>query len=239
MAMIAHSHINRKILNKMLNITIRTDRNPVEFLITRLFTLTFIITVSLSALPTQPAHAGADAAAGKPAVQEWDVVMDKSRLGFKNAYAGIEFDGRFNKFDARIFFDPANPEAGLFDVNIDVTSVTTFNAERDYAIGDPDWFNFSKFPASTYVTKSIKSAGGNQYVAVGTLDLKGIKKDVELRFTWDEYPNGEVKVAGQARMLAEADILRTDFKVGAGTWEKDDTVAFNVLVKIDLLLQKK
>jgi polyisoprenoid-binding protein YceI len=167
---------------------------------------------------------------------QWQILHDKSRLGFKATYAGIEFDGRFNTFEAVIRFDPKNPEAGLFDVNIDTTSVTTFNAERDSVIGDQDWFYFSQHPKSTYVTKSIKAAGEGQYVAIGTLDLKGKQKDVELRFTWQEFPNGDVEVKGQARMLAEADINRTDFGIGSGSWEKDDTVGFAVLVKVNLLL---
>ena len=230
--MIAQFENNRENVEKMRTESKLPLASQFISFMNRYLLLTVAVAVILAALSAQTVYAGPDA-------QEWEVVMEESKLGFKNQYAGIEFDGRFKDFEARIFFDPARPEAGHFDVAIDVTSVTTFNAERDYAIGDPDWFHFSKFPKSTYVTKSIKATGGNGYVAVGTLDLKGIQKDVELRFTWDEYPNGDVKVEGQAQMLAEADILRTDFKIGAGTWEKDDTVAFEVLVKIDLLLKKK
>lgn len=180
-----------------------------------------------------PLNASAD-----QTVQAWQIIHDKSKVGFTSNYGGTAFDGRFKKYTAKILFDPKNPEAGSFDVKIDTTSITTFSSERDSVIGDPEWFNFSKYPTSTYVTKSIKAVSGNKYVAVGTLDLKGHKKDVTLNFTWDEAPNGDVKVNGEAKLLGKADVNRTDFDIGSGTWKEDDTIGFNVKVKIRLLLKK-
>lgn len=171
-------------------------------------------------------------------VPSWQVIQDKSRLGFTASYASTKFDGKFGKFKAKILFDPKHPEAGSFDVKIDTTSITTYSSERDSIIGDEDWFYFSKYPTSTYVTKSIKAVSGNKYVAVGTLDLKGHKKDVVLHFTWNEYPNGNVKVVGEARMQADANIKRTDFGIGSGTYANDDTIGFGVKVKVNLLLKK-
>lgn len=218
--------------------------SPSKFLFLKISAIAIlsVIVATFILIPETSANDQADKKAAEPTngqtVQSWQVIMDKSRLGFKAKYGGTEFDGRFKKFTAEILFDPETPETGSFDVDIDVTSVTTFNAERDYTIGDQDWFYFSKYSLSKYLTTSIKAIGENQFVALGTLDLKGRQKDVELRFSWNEYPNGDVKVEGQARMLAEADINRVDFGIGAGSWEKDDTVGFEILVKINLLLKK-
>ena len=181
---------------------------------------------------------GPNVSAAEQTVPSWQIIQDKSRLGFTASYASTDFDGKFGKFTAKILFDPKHPEAGSFNVNIDTTSITTYSSERDSIIGDEDWFDFSKYPNSTYVTKSIKAVSGNKYVAIGTLDLKGHKKDVVLHFTWDEYPNGDVKVVGEARMTANADLKRTDFGIGSGTYADDDTVGFGVKVKINLLLKK-
>ena len=181
---------------------------------------------------------GPNVSAAEQTVPAWQVIQDKSRLGFTASYASTKFDGKFGKFTAKILFDPKHPEASSFNVSIDTTSITTYSSERDSVIGDEDWFNFSKYPTSTYVTKSIKAVSGNKYIAIGTLDLKGHKKDVELHFTWDEHPNGDVKVVGEARMLANANVKRTDFGIGSGTWADDDTVGFVVKVKINLLLKK-
>jgi len=213
--------------------------NPRKFHISVISGLALLLAVSLVGTIT-PARAQTTAGGGKAAttatVPAWQIIADKSRLGFQSKYANTEFDGRFNNFTAKILFDPKKPETGLFDVSIDTTSITTFNSERDSVIGNQEWFYFSQFPKSTYVTKSIKAIGDGSYVAIGTLDLKGHKKDVELHFTWNEYPNGNVEVQGQARMVAEANFNRVDFGIGSGTWEKDDTVAFEVLIKINLIL---
>ena len=197
--------------------------------------LTILNLASMTSAQAQTADA-ADTTTTAATAPAWQIIADKSRLGFKANYGGVEFDGRFKEFTAKILFDPKAPETGLFDVSIDTATVTTFNSERDSVIGDQDWFYFSQYPKSTYVTRSIKATGDGQYVAIGTLDLKGKQKDIELRFTWQEFPNGDVEVKGQARMLAEANLNRVDFGIGSGSWEKDNTVGFEVLVKINLLL---
>lgn len=176
--------------------------------------------------------------AAGPTAPAWNIIQNKSRLGFTATYSGTEFDGKFGKFTAKILFDPKHPEDSSFNVNIDTTSITTYSSERDSIIGDSDWFDFNQFPTSTYITKSIKAVSGDKYVAVGTLNLKGHKKDVVLHFTWDEYPNGNVKVVGEARMTAGANIKRTDFGIGSGTYADDDTIGFGVKVKVNLLLKK-
>lgn len=224
MAMIHHIIHNNKVLTLMLPTSL-TPRKVLNLNITCITLLLAALSLSMSASAGQ-------------SVPSWKIIHDESRLGFTSNYGGVEFDGRFKKYTAEILFDPKNPEAGSFNVNIDTTSITTYSSERDSVIGDPEWFNFSKYPTSTYVTKSIKAVSGNKYVAVGTLDLKGHKKDVTLNFTWDEYPNGDIKVEGQARLLGNADVNRTDFGIGSGTWKDDDTIGFVVKVKIRLLLKK-
>lgn len=167
----------------------------------------------------------------------WNVQYDKSTLGFRGDYGGSGFDGEFRKFSAIIQFDPKHPETGHFDVSVDVTSVTTFNDDWDQVIGERDWFDIKGHPQSRYVTDSIKPLDGGGYTAMGILDLKGKQHDVELRFHWQEYPDGEVKVTGQARMLGAANVNRTEFGIGEGSWAQDSTVGFNVMVNVDLLLK--
>ena len=172
-----------------------------------------------------------------PAENGWQVLYEKSKLGFKGLYAGVEFDGEFKQFSAKINFDPEAPDSGHFEVSIDTRSITTFSEERDMMIGDADWFYFKMYPASKFTSKSIVARTKNSYSAIGVLDLKGRQKEVELRFTWESLSGGETHVYGEARMLAEADIKRGDFGIGEGDWAKDETVGFDVLVKVDLLLQ--
>jgi cytochrome b561 len=169
----------------------------------------------------------------------WDVIYDQSELGFTGLYFGAEFNGLFESFEAIINFDPDAPETGHFDVTIDTTTINTFSSDRDDVIGDSDWFYFNEYPVSTYKTKTITKLGDGSYSAIGELDLKGNQKDIELRFTWTDAGEGQVEVNGQARMLGEADIKRTDFDIGNGAWVEDDSIGFDVWVKVELLLQRQ
>ena len=190
----------------------------------------------LAAIPFLFAAANLMAADTAP-VKSWKMVPGKSKLAFVGDYGGSNFDGEFRKFSAIIKFDPAHPETGHFDVTVDVTSVTTYNDDWDQVISERDWFDTKNHPVSKYVTESIKPIDNGAFSAMGTLELKGKKHDVELRFHWTQYPDGEVKVAGQARMLGGAKVNRTDFGIGEGSWAKDSTVGFDVMVNVDLLLK--
>ena len=185
---------------------------------------TLFLTVSANAQETQ---------ASAPL---WNIEHDKSMLGFIGDYAGTEFRGEFENFSAVIRFDPDHPETGLFDVSIDVKSVTTYNDDWDEVISYQEWFDSKKHPESKYVTRSIKAMEDGKFIALGTLDLKGRKRDIELRFIWTKLSNGEVSIKGQARMIGAAEVDRTDFGIGEGKWAEDDTVAFKVQVEVNLLL---
>ena len=47
----------------------------------------------------------------------------------------------FKAFEATIVFDPANPDANVADVSIDVASVDTAQADRDAQVG-VEWLTF-------------------------------------------------------------------------------------------------
>ena len=206
-----------------------------------LFSLCSIVFLTGSGpVSDKPAATGQGSDKQSPAVVAamplWNVEQDKSRLGFIGDYAGTEFRGEFKKFSAIIRFDPEHPESGHFDVTIDTTSVTTYNDDWDDVISYQEWFNSKEYPVSKYVTHSISTLDDDKYLAVGTLDLKGRQRDVELRFTWTTLASGEVSIKGQARMVGHAEVDRTEFGIGEGKWEEDDTVAFKIQVEVNLLL---
>src|ERR1700752_5215158 len=84
------------------------------------------------------------ACAPAPALaRDWSV-REGSRLGFTAAWEGADFDGVFHRFDAAIAFDPKDLAASRFDVKVDVTSADTQSSDRDEALADPEWFDYTK-----------------------------------------------------------------------------------------------
>lgn len=190
-------------------------------------------TPPLAALPATPPPVSTAGSA-----QSWTVVQGESRLGFEGDYSGSGFSGQFPRFTAVIHFDPEQLDASSFDVSVDATSVTTFNADWDSNLGSQDWFYFSRYPQATYVTSAFRRLEGQEFLATGTLDLKGHQGEVELRFTWTQTADGGALLEGQAKLLGDAEVNRRDFRIGDGDWYEDSTIGFKVLVKVSLLLEK-
>jgi len=182
-------------------------------------------------LPASPETAATSA-------QAWTVVQGESRLGFEGDYSGSGFSGQFPRFVAVIHFDPEHLDASSFDVTVDATSVTTFNADWDSNLGSQDWFYFSRYPQATYVTSAFRQITGQGFAAIGILDLKGHQQEVELLFSWTQTADGGALLEGQARLLGDAEVNRRDFRIGDGEWYEDNTIGFEVQVKVNLLLEK-
>ncbi|MDZ5650437.1 YceI family protein [Nitrospirillum sp. BR 11828] len=158
----------------------------------------------------------------------WTVDHAQSQLGFIGHQSGKEFTGRFGTWDAAIDFDPASPAAGHAKVTIAMGSAVIGDAEKDEALPGEDWFNVHAFPDAVFEAATFRAKGGNQYEAVGTLTIRGIRKDVVLPFTLDITD-------GKAHAVGRLDLVRTDYDVGGhGLFSKGRSVDLAVAVTVDL-----
>lgn len=161
----------------------------------------------------------------------WIVDKEASRLGFAGSQAGTPFEGRFASWDARIEFDPARPETGFALVTVDVASASTGNAQRDAALPQPEWFDAATTPKAVFEATTFRAKGGNAWEAVGTLSIRGLRREVALPFTLD--------LAGDtARAKGRLDLIRTDFGIGQGPWATGQWVALEVAATVDLVAKR-
>ena len=167
-------------------------------------------------------------AAGGASATDWKVIPAGSSLRFAGVAQGEAFDGRFPQFDARIAFDPAQP-GGRFDVEIDLASADTRNAERDDALDQADFFDVARTPKATYTATEFV-AKGDAFEAHGTLTLRGVSKPVTLVFTFTPSAAG-------ATLEGQATLDRSAFGVGGGDWADPELVANEVKVSTTLVLQ--
>lgn len=163
---------------------------------------------------------------------EWTIDSGKSRLGFVGSQGGSPFEGRFTRWTARIDFDPANPGAGKAVVDIDMASATTGDRQKDESLPQGEWFDIRAFPQARFEAASFRAKGGNAFEAVGSLTIRGIRKDVVLPFTLDTAGN-----SAQAR--GRLPLIRTDYGIGQGPWKTGETVALDVAVTLDLTATRK
>lgn len=185
------------------------------------------IIIAVAALITMTIGAGA---------ANWTVDHARSKLSFEGKWSGEAFRAVFQKWDANIQFDLANLPGSKATVTIDLASVKAEEDDLTSGIKGPMGFAVSMFPQATFVTTSIKSAGGNNYVASGTLTIHGVGKAIQLPFTL--IINGN-----SAHMTGAVTVMRTDYKVGVGSsmgmdWGSENPVAHAIQIKVDLTATK-
>ncbi|MDB5708154.1 MAG: hypothetical protein JWL96_224 [Sphingomonas bacterium] len=174
------------------------------------------------------AAADAPVAAATPAQQEPKALpphwrMQDGTLHFATTWSGAAIAGGFSRWSPEIIFSPDDLARSSLAVRIDVTSVSTGDSQRDAALPTADWFDTATHPSAIFRSRNIRSAGGDSYVAVGTLDLRGVRHSVSVPFS--------VKIAnGSATAQGGFTIDRTLFGVGQGEWSATDQIPAGVRV---------
>lgn len=157
------------------------------------------------------------------------VLPDKSQVAFVSKQMNVPVDGRFRKFAAQIAFDPARPEAGRAQIDIDLASIDTGSTEADTEVKSKGWFNVQAFPAARFVSSAVKPLGNNRYEVSGKMTIKGTTRDVVAPFSF--RPDGTNGMFEGAFTLK-----RLEYKIGEGVWSDTDTVADEVQVKFKFLV---
>jgi polyisoprenoid-binding protein YceI len=88
--------------------------------------------------------------------------------------------GEFDKVSGTVVFDPANPSASSVEASIDVATISTRDEQRDAHLKSPDFFDVEKYPAITFKSKKVASAGGDSFNVTGDLTIHGVTKEVSL-----------------------------------------------------------
>lgn len=186
---------------------------------------------SLAAHQTRHADGSAprqvmDAAASQEAV-EWLISYEESDLSFSMTYAGRETTGQFIEWQADVTFSPDAPEEGRIEVLIDVTSVTISDNYLNQQASGADGFNFPQYPNASFVSDNIERVAEGEYIARGTLTLRGVALEVDLPFTF-------VEEDGFAFAEGLITLNRLDFGIGAGSARTEEWLSHAVEVSFRL-----
>lgn len=173
--------------------------------------LTLMTAPTAMAAPGVTSNAVADMPAGTYGIDTThaSLVAKVGHMGFSN------YAMRFNKFDARFSFDPANPTAAKVTVTIDPNSVDTGSASFDEKLKGATWLNTAKFPTITFASTALVMTGANSGQMTGDLTFLGVTKPVTLDVTWNGVGAGMMSET-RTGFSATGSIKRTDF--GFGTY---------------------
>ena len=120
--------------------------------------------------------------------------------------------GKFAKWRiVRAEIDPAQPRAGVVEVEVDVASIDTGIERRDKHLRTADFFDVEKFPTAHVRVHDAEELaatqrGSSRYRAKFDLDIHGVKKTLD----------GEFEVTTDAPPTVEGDLTlnRMDFRIG-------------------------
>jgi polyisoprenoid-binding protein YceI len=145
----------------------------------------------------------------------WQIDPGHSTLEFQAKHLMFTtVRGRFTRFSGTITLDDNDLTRSSVTVEIDPTSLTTNNEQRDGHLRSTDFLDTANHPRMTFVSSRIVRKGENRYDVVGTLMIRGISREVVLDATY----NGRLRTPFNTEVAAfdaRTTISRKDF---GSTW---------------------
>jgi polyisoprenoid-binding protein YceI len=109
----------------------------------------------------------------------WELDAAHSEIGFAARHMMVsKVRGRFEKYTARIVTAP-NPLESHAEAEIDMSSITTGNEQRDAHLRSSDFFDVDTNPKMTYHSTGIRP-DGERILVDGELTIRGITRPITL-----------------------------------------------------------
>jgi len=166
----------------------------------------------------------------------WQIDLDHSSIQFKIRHLTVSnVKGDFGKAKGVVTMDDKDITQLKVELTIDPASVNTNHAKRDEHLRGPDFFDVSKYPTLTFVSKRVIKTDANRLKVIGDLTIRGVTREITVDV---EGPSPEVKdPAGNFRRGATGTsrINRKDFGM---TWNRAlDTGGLVVGDEVDIYVE--
>lgn len=183
----------------------------------RLLTAAAICAFAFNALavdaPPPPTTDLATAVSGK-----YTLDPNHTSITFKVLHMGLSnYTGRFNKVSGDMNFDAKEPAKSTLNVSIDPTSVDVNHPKLNEEISTQDVnLDSAKYPAITFVSKSVTKLSDTQGTVLGDLTLHGVTKPVTLNVSFIGHGINPMSKKPMLGFSATGAIKRSDF--GMTSW---------------------
>jgi polyisoprenoid-binding protein YceI len=157
------------------------------------------------------------------------LVPAQSEIVFVSKQMGVPVEGRFQKFSAKIVFNPSKPDQANIAFTVDMASATLGVKETDAELPKAEWFNTAKFAQATFQSTSVKALGAGKFEVAGKLSIKGATQNVLVPVTLTQAGANTTATGAFA-------IKRLAFKIGDNEWSDTSMVADDVQVKFKFAL---
>jgi polyisoprenoid-binding protein YceI len=116
--------------------------------------------------------------------------MSLVKWDFDHAHSSVDFTvrhmlvskvrGRFTKWNGKLELDEQDLARSRVEVDIDVASVDTHEAQRDAHLRSADFFEADKHPRITFKSKRVEEKGKDHLAVTGDLTIRGTTREVVL-----------------------------------------------------------
>lgn len=103
-------------------------------------------------------------------------------VGFKIRHLFSQVQGRFDRFEGTITFDPDAPASAKVEGSIEAASINTNHAKRDAHLRNPDFFDVEKYPKISFRSTGVSDVDASRKTGKlsGVLSMHGVDKPVIL-----------------------------------------------------------
>lgn len=161
--------------------------------------------------------------AARSAPQTWAMVPAESELGYSAYYEGEELPGRFTAFSVKLESDGTTGAPAALVVEVQTASADMNDREINAEIDETEWFDVASFPTARFESRDIRPVEAG-YLAVGTLQLKGIEHELELPLNW-RREDASAELSGSIRLSRE------NWRIGTGEWSNNASLSDRVDVR--------
>ncbi len=148
---------------------------------------------------------------------DWTIDKSHSKLNFSVSHLMVsDVDGSFKDFDAKITTSKEDFSDAVVSITADVNSINTGIDKRDTHLKSADFFDATKYPKMTFISKTFKKIDDKNYKVTGDLTMHGITKTVVLNAfaRTGTNPMSNKSVVG---FKVTGEIKRLDFGIGTGS----------------------
>lgn len=166
-------------------------------------------------------------AAAPAGAAEWRLDPARSTLMVEIDQGGQPVQAKFERFAGKIRFDPANLAGSSAEIDVDLTSFRSDNAQRDQMATAGEFLAAGGGAEAVYRAQAFVAEGSDHYRVQAELALKGVTRRVSHEAT--------ITIDGTRAHASGVVVLdRLDYGVGAGQFQRGDQVGLKVTVRFDL-----
>jgi polyisoprenoid-binding protein YceI len=147
-----------------------------------------------------------------PATTTWKIDPAHSSADFKVKHMMISHvKGTFSGLTGTLIENPADPTESTVEASVDISTISTGDAQRDAHLKSADFFHHEQHSTMTFKSTRVEKKNEGEYKVTGDLTLHGVTKAVTFAVEGPSAPGKDPWGNTRIGLSATTKINRKDF----------------------------